>query len=150
FGLVLCGDRALAQSGQFRPGFESSGTSGGVYAMATFDEGSGPKLFAAGEFDAAGAAIAGRIARWNGITQTWSSLGSGIDGRAGPMVVFDEDGNGPLPPRLFVAGAFTTAGGIPAANIARWNGTSWSQLGGGTDDLIAALAVFDDDGTGPH
>jgi hypothetical protein len=155
FALALCaaftaGSQASAQTAQFRSGFETSGTNGGVYAMAVFDDGGGPKLHAAGEFDAAGAAVAGRIAKWNALTQTWTSLGQGIDGRAGSMVVFDEDGNGPLPPRLFVAGTFTTAGGSPAANIARWNGTAWSPVGGGTEDLIAALAVFDDDGPGPH
>jgi hypothetical protein len=38
---------------------------------------------------------------------------------------------------LYAGGEFTTAGGISAANIAKWNGSSWSALGSGmgaTDD----------------
>ena len=38
-------------------------------------------------------------------------------------------------------GGFTTAGGISATNIARWNGTSWSALGSGMDGVVSALTV---------
>ena len=30
---------------------------------------------------------------------------------------------------LYVGGAFGTAGGAPAGNIAKWNGVTWSTLG---------------------
>src|SRR5205823_3570675 len=32
---------------------------------------------------------------------------------------------------VYVGGSFTTAGAVPANNIARWNGSSWSALGSG-------------------
>ena len=32
---------------------------------------------------------------------------------------------------LYAGGAFSTAGGVQANNIARWNGTNWSVLGSG-------------------
>ena len=32
---------------------------------------------------------------------------------------------------LIAAGKFAVAGSVPAANIARWNGTAWSALGSG-------------------
>jgi hypothetical protein len=38
-------------------------------------------------------------------------------------------------------GWFTTAGGVPANRVARWNGSSWSPLGIGTDSLVNILAV---------
>ena len=60
------------------------------------------------------------------------------------LTVFD-DGSGPA---LHAGGNFTIAGGLSASRIARWNGSSWSALGSGTNDRIGALAVFDD-GTGP-
>jgi hypothetical protein len=41
---------------------------------------------------------------------------------------------------LLAGGTFDTAGGAPAANIARWNGTSWSPLGSGTNAAVHALA----------
>ena len=49
-----------------------------VRAMVAFDDGAGRAIYAAGSFDAMGAAQANSIARWNG-TQ-WSSLGEGVSG----------------------------------------------------------------------
>jgi len=46
---------------------------------------------------------------------------------------------------LYVGGTFETAGPIVAANIARWNGTSWSEVGSGLDGSVQALAVYDGD-----
>jgi hypothetical protein len=74
------------------------------------------------------------VAKWDGLS--WSALGGGVSGSLGvfsfPIVealaVF-HDGGGAA---LYAGGSFTTAGGIPAANIARWNGTTWSALGSGS------------------
>jgi hypothetical protein len=54
--------------------------------------------------------------------------------------VFD-DGTGPA---LYVSGGFASAGGLPASNIAKWNGSSWSALGSGLDNSSTRLAVWDD------
>lgn len=46
---------------------------------------------------------------------------------------------------LYVGGHFVTAGGVPARNIARWNGLSWAALpGGGLNEEPLEFAVFDD------
>lgn len=58
------------------------------------------------------------------------------------LVIFD-DGLGDQP-ALYVGGDFTSVGGEPANHIARWDGTTWSALGGGIDGPVHALAVFDD------
>ena len=42
---------------------------------------------------------------------------------------------------LIAGGTFTTAGGVSASRIARWNGTTWSSLGGGVNDSVCALTV---------
>jgi HYR domain-containing protein len=113
-----------------------------VYALAEFDDGAGPALYAAGHFTSAGGVAASNIARWDG--SSWAPLGSGTSGTSIDSVfaltVYD-DGSGPA---LYAAGAFTTAGGVAASNIARWDGSSWASLGSGTDDHVSALAVFDD------
>ncbi|MEX2219702.1 MAG: hypothetical protein WD749_13195 [Phycisphaerales bacterium] len=71
------------------------------------------------------------------------------------QAVFDEDGPGPLPARLFVGGDLSAADGLPVANIARWDGQAWSAVGGGggagvpgASESILALQVHDD-GSGP-
>jgi hypothetical protein len=42
---------------------------------------------------------------------------------------------------LYVGGRFTTAGTATANRIAKWNGSSWSSLGTGTNDLINDLEI---------
>jgi hypothetical protein len=58
------------------------------------------------------------------------------------LTVFD-DGYGPM---LYAGGDFPIAGGVPAENVARWNGSAWSALGGGFSDWVQALALFEDAG----
>src|SRR5262245_42638031 len=103
------------------------GTNGGVRAFAEFDDGSGPALYVGGSFTSAGRVVANRIAKWDG--ERWSALGSGMNpGYANRTVsalaVFD-DGSGPA---LFAGGQFTTAGGVAANHIAKWDGSSWAAL----------------------
>lgn len=43
---------------------------------------------------------------------------------------------------LYAAGDFTTAGGINANRVARWNGTSWSALSMGMNSNVNALATY--------
>ena len=126
------------------------GVSGLVYTLTVFDDGSGsgPALYAGGYVPTAGGVQVNHVAKWDG--KTWSPLGSGLSGPAYVLTVFD-DGSG-TGPALYAAGLFTTAGGVSASNIAKWDGSSWSALGGGilgeTYFLVRALTVYDD-GTGP-
>ena len=46
---------------------------------------------------------------------------------------------------LYAGGYFTTAGGTSANYIAKWNGTSWSTLSSGLDNVVFALE-FDGQG----
>jgi len=130
------------------PGWSAlgGGTDGVVLALTVFDDGSGPALYAGGSFTNAGGQAAQHVAKWNGLT--WSALGGGVSGGPSPVVralaTFD-DGSGPA---LHVGGLFTTAGAGSAANVAKWNGTSWSALGSGTDAVVRSFATFDD-GSGP-
>jgi hypothetical protein len=43
---------------------------------------------------------------------------------------------------LVAGGRFSTAGGVAAHYIARWNGSSWSALGSGMDGDVEAIAVY--------
>ena len=122
-----------------------------VDSLTVHDDGSGPALYAGGAFTSAGGA-ASRIAKWNGTS--WSALGSGLqhllsystlDLHGGTMAVYDDGGGA----ALYVGGSFTTAGGVGANNLAKWNGTSWSALGSsGLSNLVRAV-VSHDDGGGP-
>jgi len=129
------------------------GAAGGgatVWSLAVYDDGlgGGPQLHAGGSFTSIGGTAANRIAKWNGTS--WSALGSGV-GAAGASVyamVVHNDGSGGRP-SLYIGGFFSSAGGIPASRIARWDGTAWSALGSGvTGGNVQALAEYDDGRTG--
>jgi trimeric autotransporter adhesin len=119
----------------------------GVRALAVFDDGSGPALYAGGRFTSADGAPANSIARWDG--SSWSALGLGMGGANSPdvedLVSFD-DGSGPA---LYAAGTFTSAGGTTASHIAKWDGSHWSALGSGVNGTSANALTVHDDGSGP-
>jgi hypothetical protein len=121
-------------------------SSGFVWIMTEFDDGTGPALYVGGDFLEAGGIAVNRIAKWNGTN--WSALGSGMNATVrGAMTVFD-DGTGPA---LYVGGDFSIAGGRPISHIAKWDGHQWSSVGGGTggsNNSVRSLVVHDD-GTGP-
>jgi hypothetical protein len=72
--------------------------------------------------------------------KSWLPLGSGIDNILSGVQAIAMIGND-----LYVAGWFTSAGGVNANNIAKWNGTSWTALGSGLNDEVNALAVIGTD-----
>ncbi|MGD1044155.1 MAG: SdrD B-like domain-containing protein [Bacteroidota bacterium] len=108
----------------------NNGTNGEVWALAVI----GSDLYVGGNFTTAGSNTVNHIAKWNG--SSWSPLISsstsvnGINGMVTALAVIGTD--------LYAGGWFTTAGGIPAENIAKWDGTNWSALGSG---LPAAGAI---------
>src|SRR5207248_6928275 len=42
---------------------------------------------------------------------------------------------------LYVGGTFANVGGIPAANIARWNSSGWAALSTGTNGTVSTIAI---------
>jgi len=117
-----------------------------VAALELFDDGGGPALYAAGEFETAGGQPALNVARWDG--SGWSPVGGGTNGIVTGLEVYDDgQGGGPA---LYACGLFTLAGGVSCPFLARWNGTVWSPLGAGVTDFVFALTVHDDgQGGGP-
>jgi hypothetical protein len=126
----------------------SNGVLGGVFALAVV----GNEVYVGGEFDSAGGVSANRVARFNTQTNTWSSLGTGSSNGVSRGGV-----SGGLVPTVFalavvgnevvVGGAFTSAGGVSANNVARFNTqtNTWSTLGtgssNGVNDEVRELAV---------
>jgi hypothetical protein len=118
-------------------GVGSLGTSNSAYVNSIVRLANGD-LVVGGPFFSAGGAPAQRVARWNGTA--WSPLGSGIPGPSGFGSVYAVGvaGNGDV----IAGGSFTMAGGVPAANVARWDGSAWAALGSGTDGFVFSLATL--------
>jgi hypothetical protein len=100
----------------------------------------GANLYAGGRFTSAGGVEAISIAKWDGIA--WSPLGSGLFNDLGPpwncpgdVYALAWDGA-----NLYAGGSFVYAGGLPAGNIAKWDGSDWCALGSGMDAPVYALA----------
>src|SRR6187399_3200871 len=97
------------------------------------------ELYVGGVFDSAGGIPAKNIAKWNGAN--WEQLGIGIIGSGewpasvGALAVFNNE--------LYVGGVFASAGGVPARNIAKWNGTSWSAVGTGIGDVWRGIGFVE-------
>ena len=121
-------------------GAEYNGMSSRVAAIET--DGNGTWYFA-GDFTQAGGLSANRVVKYNAITNALSTLGTGtnngVNGRVNAIKL--------LSGFLYVAGDFTTAGGITANRIARYNPTTdqWSAVGSGVgngvNDEVFALSA---------
>ncbi len=73
--------------------------------------------------------------RWNGAT--WINLSTGFNpGSFIAALAALPNGD------LIAGGEFTTAGGVAASRIARWNGSSWSAIGAGTNGVVTSLATL--------
>ena len=111
-----------------------SGFNADVNTLITLPDGD---FIAGGSFTSAGHTPVNYIARSNGAT--WQSLGSGLSGSVFPRALTAvRMSNGDL----IVGGSFTAAGGVPASNIARWDGSAWFPLGTGLTGTVVALAVL--------
>jgi len=93
------------------------------------------ELYVAGFFFQASNGPGNNIAKWDGIK--WSPLGIGLyPGQGFDLQVFDSN--------LYVCGQFSSAGGIYAKSIARWDGHNWCGSGSDFDNVIGAIASFND------
>jgi hypothetical protein len=113
---------------------------GEVYALEMY----GNNLYAGGMFDTLSGFNPGRgIQMWDG--SSWLTLGGspgdGVSGPPGFKVKALKTFNG----ELYVGGSFDMAGGVSASNIAKWDGTSWSAIGSGTNGEVNSIEVFNNE-----
>jgi hypothetical protein len=71
----------------------------------------------------------------------WTNLSSGVNGYVQDIIVAANDD-------VYVAGEFTTAGGVSASQIARWDGEAWHALGSGI--MTGSYAYPTDMAIGPN
>ena len=128
------------------------GLAGRVLALAVFDDGAGPALFAGGSSLLVEGGLTRHLVKWTGTA--WQGVAAGPNNPVRALAVFD-DGRGAA---LYVGGDFSAVGANVAKSLARWNGQSWEEVGGGvlryrpgcstSAGAVYALRVFDD-GSGP-
>jgi hypothetical protein len=112
-----------------------------ILDFATYDDGTSVDLYACGKVLPLGGSFLD-IAAWNG--SSWTEIGDVQGGGITYDLHVHDDGSGSA---LYVAGNFAGLLGVTAANIARWDGSSWSAVGSGPGATVLAMATYDD-GTG--
>ncbi len=123
----------------------ANGVNGFVLALAV----SGNDVYVGGVFAAVGNVLANNVAKWNGLTNTWSTLPGpgGGNGVAGAVSAIAVSGN-----KVYVGGSFGIVNlfgtQVTASSVACWNSANntWSALTGqgngeGTNGPVNALAV---------
>jgi hypothetical protein len=88
-----------------------------VYALAVY----GSDLFVGGHFTTAGPVAARFVARLDTLTDTWSTLGSGVKWSNDEYT--EVDSLATAASGVYVGGKFTSAGGVSAPGFARWTGS---------------------------
>jgi len=100
---------------------------------------SGNNLYVGGAFTnvAAGGVMATNIAYWDG--SAWHALGSGLGicsgGSFGVNAIAFNNG------LVYAGGLFTNSGSQWTTNLAAWDGTSWSAVGGGVNNIVRSLLI---------
>ena len=113
----------------------------------TFDDGSGPAVYATGGFHSVDGVAANHVARWDGTS--WGPVGEGISpaGSDNRLVVVDS-GQGP---ELWYRGFFRLVSTTPTQygeGVARWDGTRWVTIDSGRTSPWLSIAGAAD-GFGP-
>lgn len=116
------------------------GVDGSIHALAVM----GDELFVGGSFDGAATSsscgtanvAAPGLASWHIGNATWSDVGGSMGSNFPKVNALTSDGS-----TLYAGGFFDMAGGAPATNVARWDGSSWTALASGIDGEIEALAL---------
>jgi len=107
---------------------------GSVNAIAV----DGSNVYVGGTFEAVGKLAVNNIAKWNG--SSWSALPpTGENGVKGGGV----NAIAVLGSNVYVGGAFTSAGGLSAQRIARFDGSLWSSLHPGLNGTVYAIGIKD-------
>jgi hypothetical protein len=134
--LYIGGTFTLVGGGQYFARWNGSGwevpfgaPNGEVRAMQQY----GNALVVAGLFSSVGSpsfAVA-NIARFDG---QWSSMGTGLDNVVSCLQAYGGF--------MYAGGSFTHAGAVTTGGFARWNGTSWSAVGGNFLGSVFSLSVY--------
>jgi hypothetical protein len=126
-----------------------SATLAAVYDLYVYDDGSGEKLYAAGDFEQSAGKPVSYIVAWDGVS--WSPVGGEIPrvflNEASQVIAWD-DGSGET---LYLGGVFNSTPQGGTAQVLRLENGQWVEFGGGTAafgfngiDAVRDFVVFDD------
>ncbi len=109
---------------------------GQIYSVASY----GDYVVFGGFFNIVGTDTAQGLGGWNVNTGQWEIFEKGLRNEYpdDPAYAFSLLQKGS---DLYVGGKFSKAGTVPARGLAKWNGSAWSEVGGGTNDWVRDMAA---------
>ncbi len=114
-------------------GLHDVATNSGVVRATAF---TGGILYTGGSFSRSNTTVMNNMARFS--ASNWTAFHPGtlanLKGVAGKINAIAIDGT-----NVYVGGEFQSVHNISANNLARWNGTSWAEVGGGVNGRVNAL-----------
>ena len=106
----------------------ATGLNNNINALAVYNS----ELYAGGDFNGS-PAPSDYVAKWNGTS--WLAVSSGTNNTVYALATYNAE--------LYMGGIFTMAGAVSAANIVKWDGTSFISFGGtGTSGDVRSLVVY--------
>ncbi|MFA4851191.1 MAG: PKD domain-containing protein [Bacteroidales bacterium] len=78
--------------------------------------------------------IAGFFMHFSSSAQSWSPLGSGIEGTVNAIIEYNDE--------LYVGGLFAKAGNVDVSNIAKWDGRKWTAVASGVNGSVFSFCVY--------
>ncbi len=114
-----------------------------VDALAWATVGTDTSLYGGGTFTFGGSSRLQSVFRWDG--RSYRPLGSGLRHIAPASITYVNVLTGSFVgggPSLYAGGQFELAGEVVAANLARWDGSSWSSVGDVTSSSGGGGAVY--------
>ncbi len=115
-----------------RIGVGSNINSGSVYKAAVFQD----ELYVVGEFDSIGDVSTKSIAKWNGAD--WLPVLDDYGNFLQMEFIEDIETHNN---ELYICGRIDSLNGEEYNDIARWNGQSWDNVGGGLIDITSGIPV---------
>ncbi len=115
---------------------KNNGVGGQVRAIAT----RGKEVYVGGNFNSVGTMSVNGIAKWDG--NKWFALGEGIKGIGNSRVnaiAANHRGD------IYVGGQLLFSGNVDMGNIAKWDGSQWSALANGVNDVVNSLVANGND-----
>jgi hypothetical protein len=117
--------------------WSSIGFTGIPYTLAV----DGNNLYVGGTYTNAGGVTTTNIGYWDG--SAWHALGNGLGRSANSFdsvrTILVRSGT------VYAGGVFTNSGPVICTNIAVWNGSGWSPVGGGVNGGVLGLALTNSD-----
>jgi hypothetical protein len=104
-----------------------------AYALAVYN---GRLIIGGTDITLAGDLPVSNLVSWDPVTELWEDIGGAV-GTVHTLATYGGD--------LYAGGDLDSLGGVGVSNVGRWNGSAWSTMETGADDLVLTMHTYGSD-----